>query len=198
MRCRPSPATLGPVADWLVEWKYDGIRAQLVRRAGQLWIWSRGEELMTERFPEVVTALAAGLPDGTVLDGELLVWREGRVAGAVQPAAAAHRPQDADEASCWPMRRWSSSPTTCWSSRASTSATGRSTSAARSWRPCWQAQALRLSPLVGRPTGRPGRAARSSRAQRGVEGLMLKHRERATAAAAPRPTAPGGSGRSTR
>lgn len=66
------PERLGPVDDWLVEWKYDGIRAQVVKRAGQVWIWSRGEELVTERFPEVV-ALAQGLPDGTVLDGELLV-----------------------------------------------------------------------------------------------------------------------------
>ncbi len=65
---------LGPPSDWLVEWKYDGIRAQIVRRAGGCWVWSRGEELVTERFPEVV-ALAEGLPDGTVLDGEILVWR---------------------------------------------------------------------------------------------------------------------------
>ena len=64
---------LGPVVDWQAEWKYDGIRAQLVRRGGQLWIWSRGEELITDRFPEVVTQ-AAGLPNGTVLDGELLAW----------------------------------------------------------------------------------------------------------------------------
>ncbi len=71
-----SPDILGPVDDWLVEWKYDGIRAQLVRREGQAWIWSRGEELITERFPEVVTA-AAALPDGTVLDGELLAWLPG-------------------------------------------------------------------------------------------------------------------------
>ncbi|BAL94450.1 ATP-dependent DNA ligase [Rubrivivax gelatinosus] len=70
------PATLGPVADWLAEWKYDGIRAQLVRRAGGCWIWSRGEELVTERFPEVVAA-AAALPEGTVLDGEILAWRPG-------------------------------------------------------------------------------------------------------------------------
>jgi DNA ligase-1 len=65
---------LGSLANWQAEWKYDGIRAQLVRRAGQAWIWSRGEELMTDRFPEVV-ALARSVPDGTVLDGEILVWR---------------------------------------------------------------------------------------------------------------------------
>ncbi len=64
---------------WQVEWKYDGIRAQLVRQGGQTWLWSRGEELIGERFPEVLAA-AAGLPDGSVLDGELLVWREGEVA----------------------------------------------------------------------------------------------------------------------
>jgi DNA ligase 1 len=64
---------LGPVGDWQVEWKYDGIRGQVVKRAGGVWIWSRGEELVTERFPEIVE-LAQDLPDGTVLDGEILVW----------------------------------------------------------------------------------------------------------------------------
>ncbi|WP_313077072.1 ATP-dependent DNA ligase [Melaminivora sp.] len=66
---------LGPPADWLVEWKWDGIRAQLVRRAGATWVWSRGEELVSERFPEL-QALGEHLPDGTVLDGEILVWRD--------------------------------------------------------------------------------------------------------------------------
>ncbi len=71
---------LGPVADWLVEWKYDGIRGQVVKREGQVWVWSRGEELVTERFPEIA-ALAGPLPDGTVLDGEILVWQEEADAG---------------------------------------------------------------------------------------------------------------------
>jgi DNA ligase 1 len=67
---------LGSPADWIVEWKWDGIRAQLVKRAGQVWVWSRGEELMTERFPEIAS-LGVSLPDGTVLDGEIVVWRDG-------------------------------------------------------------------------------------------------------------------------
>lgn len=66
-------AALGPVASWQVEWKWDGIRAQLVKRAGQVWLWSRGEELITERFPEL-QALGEALPDGTVLDGEVVIW----------------------------------------------------------------------------------------------------------------------------
>jgi DNA ligase-1 len=75
---------LGLVADWQAEWKYDGIRAQLVKRAGQVWLWSRGEELVTERFPEVA-ALALGLPDGCVLDGELLAWQAGEGGGTPAP-----------------------------------------------------------------------------------------------------------------
>jgi DNA ligase-1 len=72
------PATLGARADWLAEWKWDGIRGQLVRRAGQAFLWSRGEELVSERFPEIVAAAAQHLRDGTVLDGEVLAWRDGR------------------------------------------------------------------------------------------------------------------------
>jgi len=72
-----SPQELGPVSDWQVEWKWDGIRAQVIKRQGTVMIWSRGEEVITDRFPEVVEALAA-LPEGTVLDGELLGWKEDR------------------------------------------------------------------------------------------------------------------------
>ena len=68
---------LGRCEDWLVEWKWDGIRGQVVRRAGQCSLWSRGEEIITERFPEIVGA-ALALPDGTVLDGEVLAWSGGQ------------------------------------------------------------------------------------------------------------------------
>lgn len=66
--------SLGDIGDWQLEWKWDGIRAQLIRRGGRVVLWSRGEERLDGRFPEVEAA-AAALPDGTVLDGELLAWR---------------------------------------------------------------------------------------------------------------------------
>jgi ATP-dependent DNA ligase len=71
------PDALGDPGAWLVEWKWDGIRAQLVRRQGQTWLWSRGEELITLRFPEIAAA-ATHLPDGTVLDGEVLAFQNER------------------------------------------------------------------------------------------------------------------------
>ena len=71
------PETLGPAAEWQIEWKWDGIRAQVLRRQGRVWIWSRGEELITERFPELERTAQALLPDGTVLDGEIMAWRDG-------------------------------------------------------------------------------------------------------------------------
>ncbi|MGI8936413.1 MAG: ATP-dependent DNA ligase [Phormidesmis sp.] len=61
------------IQQWQAEWKWDGIRAQLIHRAGQVFIWSRGEDLITHQFPEFETALAA-LPAGTVLDGEIVCW----------------------------------------------------------------------------------------------------------------------------
>lgn len=65
------PQELGSTADWQAEWKWDGMRAQVVRRSAGISIWSRGEERMNDAFPEIVEA-AEHLPDGTVLDGELL------------------------------------------------------------------------------------------------------------------------------
>ena len=70
-------STLGEPGEWLAEWKWDGIRAQLVKRDGAVHLWSRGEEVITHRFPEI-TAAATRLPDGTVLDGEVLAFRDDR------------------------------------------------------------------------------------------------------------------------
>jgi len=71
-------AQIGPISHWSAEWKWDGIRAQIVRRGGSAWVWSRGEELITDRFPELAQ-LGARLPEGTVLDGEIVVWQDDRV-----------------------------------------------------------------------------------------------------------------------
>ena len=65
------PQGLGDRGEWLAEWKWDGIRAQIVRRGGGAFLWSRGEELITGRFPDL-EGLWAALPEGTVLDGEVL------------------------------------------------------------------------------------------------------------------------------
>ncbi|MCP9777535.1 MULTISPECIES: ATP-dependent DNA ligase [unclassified Cyanobium] len=71
----------GLASDWQAEWKFDGIRGQLIRRANEVFLWSRGEELISAAFPELLAA-AGCLANGTVLDGEILVWP----AGSDQPA----------------------------------------------------------------------------------------------------------------
>jgi DNA ligase-1 len=67
-------SALGDAVEWQAEWKWDGIRAQLIKRDGKIFIWSRGEDLATEKFPELHPFLNA-LPDGTVLDGEILSFQ---------------------------------------------------------------------------------------------------------------------------
>lgn len=65
------PQVLGETQDWQVEWKWDGIRGEIIKRNGELFVWSRGEELMTEKFPEY-HSLSAVLPDGIAIDGEII------------------------------------------------------------------------------------------------------------------------------
>ncbi len=65
------PESLGDASEYVAEWKWDGIRGQVIRRRGQTFIWSRGEELMENRWPEIEAA-GEWLPAGTVLDGEIL------------------------------------------------------------------------------------------------------------------------------
>ncbi len=71
------PQELGDVKDWIAEYKWDGIRGQLIQRGGQAYLWSRGEELVSDKFPEL-TGLASLLPDGTVIDGEILPYKNGK------------------------------------------------------------------------------------------------------------------------
>src|SRR6185436_18270508 len=73
-----TPEELGDLAEWQAEWKWDGIRAQVSSERDEVFIWSRGEDLMTERFPEIEAA-ARPLPNGMVIDGEILPWLNDRV-----------------------------------------------------------------------------------------------------------------------
>ena len=171
------PDTLGAVGEWLAEWKYDGIRAQVVRRGGGCWIWSRGEELVTERFPEVVAA-AADWPEGTVLDGELLVWPEGAaVPGTFQQL------QPRLNRKTLPKKLLAEAPVVflAYDLLESEGADRRAEpQAARRARLEALQQArpgLRVSPLLPAADWAALAAARAGARGRGVEGLMLKHRE---------------------
>ena len=167
--------SLGSPADWIVEWKYDGIRAQIVKRGGQVWIWSRGEELVTERFPEIVAA-ASPLPDGTVLDGEVVVWKDGKVAPfnllqrrigrkALTKAVLAAAPvgfiaYDILELNSVDLRERVQSE--------------RRQLLERLVAPY---SSIHLSPIESRPTWETFSELRDESRARGVEGFMLKHRQ---------------------
>ncbi|TWU46827.1 ATP-dependent DNA ligase [Rubripirellula reticaptiva] len=81
------PESLGDCSDYLVEWKWDGIRGQVIRRSDQTFIWSRGEELMENRWPEIEAAVKT-IPNGTVIDGEILACSD---EGEVSPFAQLQR-----------------------------------------------------------------------------------------------------------
>ncbi|HSC22213.1 MAG TPA: ATP-dependent DNA ligase [Casimicrobiaceae bacterium] len=168
---------LGDVGDWLVEWKWDGIRAQLVRRGGASLLWSRGEELVTERFPEL-HALADALPDGTVLDGEIVAVRGEAIAPFaalatrigrkhVSARLAAESPvafvaydlleSGGDDLRAWPLR-------------------GRRERLA-ALVAAVERPGLRLSPLVRASSWQELIDLREQSRARGVEGLMLKRRD---------------------
>jgi DNA ligase-1 len=180
---------LGPPAQWIVEWKYDGIRAQIVKRGGQVWIWSRGEELMTERFPEIV-ALAQPLPDGTVLDGEILVWEDDdpHVASLLGKPAPFSLLQQRIGRKLLTKKVLADAPVSFmaydvleWQ--------GEDVRAWPQWKrrellvgcaeahPTKSTHAFLLSPTVEGATWPELAALRKESRERGVEGFMLKHRE---------------------
>ncbi len=78
------PAALGDINEWTAEWKWDGIRGQIIKRNNELFVWSRGEELVTEKFPEY-DGFASTLPDGLVLDGEIICLDTSAVDGSIKP-----------------------------------------------------------------------------------------------------------------
>jgi DNA ligase-1 len=71
------PAALGDPSEWQAEWKWDGIRGEVIRRGGQLFVWSRGEELMTEKFPEYQEWVKSGCPRGWCWMGRSSGWGAG-------------------------------------------------------------------------------------------------------------------------
>jgi DNA ligase-1 len=81
------PESIGKAVEYIAEWKRDGIRGQVIRRSDGFYLWSRGEELMENRWPEIEAA-AALLPEGTVIDGEILAMVPG---GQVLPFAQLQR-----------------------------------------------------------------------------------------------------------
>ncbi|MGF6916259.1 ATP-dependent DNA ligase [Paraburkholderia sp. 40] len=177
------PATLGDPAHWLIEWKWDGIRAQLVKRGGRVWLWSRGEDLITDRFPEVA-ALGESLPDGYVIDGEILAWEPGAAAplpfARLQPriarktltrkiladSPAALLAYDLLEANGQDQRM---KPLAERRARLDALASSVDGTLARGL--------LRISPLVFAADWTALAALRDESRARGVEGLMLKERE---------------------
>ena len=170
--------SIGPVGDWLVEWKYDGIRAQAVKRGGRVWLWSRGEELVSEGFPDALAPLAA-LPDGTVLDGELLVWPE----GAEQPAPFALLQKRLNRKTLG-KKLLAEAPVRFVAydlledggvdQRALPQHERRARLEVR-----LRGGVVALSPLVHAADWPAYAALRASSRERGVEGFMLKHRESA-------------------
>ncbi|MEN2284396.1 ATP-dependent DNA ligase [Algoriphagus sp. SE2] len=69
---------LGDISEWSIEHKWDGIRGQVICRKGEIFIWTRGDELVTDKYPEI-SELVKFLPNGTVLDGEILPFIEGQI-----------------------------------------------------------------------------------------------------------------------
>ncbi|VCU70437.1 Putative DNA ligase-like protein/MT0965 [Pigmentiphaga humi] len=170
------PAGLGPIEDWLLEWKWDGIRAQLIRRHGEVALWSRGEERLDGRFPEI-EAVAAALDADCVLDGELLAWREGE-AMPMPFSALQTRIQRLKPGTRWladaPVRMLAYDLLELHGAdlrELPQTERRRELEALLLRHPDHR---LALSPLVAAPDWEEAAALRASSRERGVEGFMLK------------------------
>jgi DNA ligase-1 len=178
-------SSLGPVADWQAEWKWDGIRAQLVCRDGHAWLWSRGEELITQQFPEL-EALGRALPPGTVLDGEVLAWQgdqvlpfarlQTRLGRSSPPSAALQRstPVVFMAYDCLEARGEDQRQRPLSERRPQLEAIAASAGPTEA--PDSATLPLCLSPLLAAASWQELAQQRASARARGVEGLMLKAR----------------------
>jgi len=166
---------LGPVEDWLLEWKWDGIRVQLIKRRGEVALWSRGEERLDGRFPEIEIALAA-LPVDAVIDGELLAWDQGDAPmpfSALQTRIQRLRPS---------ARHLAAAPARVLAYDLLELQGEDLRERPLAWRRAQLARLLEdaaqprlaLSPSVQPASWDDARALRESARERGVEGLMLK------------------------
>lgn len=70
---------LGAIQEWQAEYKWDGIRGQVIKRKGEVFVWSRGEELVTDQFPELVEEVSSWSADNFVLDGEIVAFKEDKI-----------------------------------------------------------------------------------------------------------------------
>ena len=177
----PSVRTMGEITQWQLEWKWDGIRAQLIRRRGRTMLWSRGDELITDQYPELCEA-AQALPDGTVLDGEIIAWE----AGQPLPFQALQRRLNRKHAQ---PRLFDEVPIVFMAydllesehtdRRAETMSTRRDRLEAlfAPWPNDAQRHALQLSPVLDADTWAQLSDWQRQARDRGVEGVMLKRRD---------------------
>ena len=172
-----APEQLGDVKDWLLEWKWDGIRVQVIRRRNEVALWSRGEERLDGRFPEIEAA-ALGLPRDAVIDGELLAWDDGTAPlpfSALQTRIQRKRPGSKHLAAAparvlaYDLLELEGEDVREWPLEARRQRLDELLRATHDPR-------LQVSPAVDAASWDAAAALRQGARERGVEGLMLKRR----------------------
>lgn len=185
---------LGPVDDWLLEWKWDGIRLQLIRRGDTVALWSRGEERLDGRFPEIEAA-ARALPADVVIDGELLAWADGDRPlpfAALQRRIQRRRPGAKTLAEVpvrmvaydlleWAGEDWRERPLSARRQQLATllrqpATAGNGAGEAGATGPVLALPVIRLSPEIAVSDWATAASLRAESRERDVEGLMLKRR----------------------
>jgi len=182
------PAQLGEREDWLAEWKWDGIRAQLIRRGDTTALWSRGDEPIAGQFPDIM-ADAARLPH-CVLDGEILAWKDGNVMpfAALQKRLGRKDPGRKILADApviflaFDLLEWEGED---WRARPITERRRKLNDAVHS---IPGGSRFQVSSLVRAPSWEALAAARAESRARGTEGLMLKRADSPYGVGRPRGT----------